>query len=184
MTGINRALLSEDRRMIFENYVALMEKKGKCVFISHKSTDMEAAQQVAEYLMGNGIDVYLDKLDVGLQKATKGNDAQKIVASINNALMCSTDVLILVSNQTQASWWVPYEVGYAKKGNKEIASALLTGNVNGFPDYLKIERMIKGASDFENYVLELKGRGKNYGSLFESANDPTKLSEYIRSVER
>lgn len=183
MLGINRALLSEDRRMIFKNCVALKEEKGKCVFISHKSIDMEAAKQVAEYLMGNGIDVYLDKLDEGLQKATKENDAQKIVDSINNALMCSTDILILVSNQTQASWWVPYEVGYAKKGNKQIASALLNGKLNGFPDYLKIERMIKGASDFENYVLELKGRGKNYGSLFESANDPAKLSEYIRSVE-
>lgn len=54
--------------------------------------------------------------------------------------------------------------------------------MNGFPDYLKIERMIKDASDFKNYVLELKGRGKNYGSLFESANDPIKLSKYIRSV--
>lgn len=182
MAGINRALLSEDRRIIFENCVASKEEKGKCVFISHKSSDIDAAQQVAEYIMGNGIDVYLDKLDAGLQKATRENDAQGIVNSINRALMCSTDILVLVSNQTQASWWVPYEVGYAKKGNKEIASALLTGNVNGFPDYLKIERMIKGASDFKNYVLEIKGRGKNYGSLFESANEPIKLSKYIRSV--
>ena len=182
MAGINRALLSEDRRIIFENCVASKEQKGNCVFISHKSSDMEAAQQVAEYLMDNGIDVYLDKLDAGLQKATRENDVQGIVNSINRALMCSTDILVLVSNQTQASWWVPYEVGYAKKGNKEIASALLTGNVNGFPDYLKIERMIKDANDFKNYVLELKGRGKNYGSLFESANDPIKLSKYIRSV--
>lgn len=182
MTGINRALLSEDKRIIFENCVALREEKGKCVFISHKSSDIDAAQKVAEYLMDNDIDVYLDKLDTGLQKATRENDAQGIVDSINRALMCSTDILVLVSNQTQASWWVPYEVGYARKGNKEIASALLVGNVDGFPDYLKIERMIKGTSDLKNYVLELKGRGKRYGSLFESANEPVKLSKYIRSV--
>ena len=73
MAGINRALLSEDRRIIFENCVASREEKGKCVFISHKSSDIDAAQQVAEYLMSNGIDVYLDKLDAGLQKATREN---------------------------------------------------------------------------------------------------------------
>ena len=182
MAGINRALLSEDRRIIFENCVASKEEKGKCVFISHKSSDIDAAQQVAEYLMDNDIDVYLDKLDAGLQKATRENDAQEIVNSINRALMCSTDILVLVSNQTQASWWVTYEVGYAKKGNKEIASALLTGNVDGFPDYLKIERMIKGVSDFKNYVLELKGRDKRYGSLFENVNESINLSKYTRSV--
>lgn len=182
MAGRNRALLSEDRRIIYENCVASKEEIEKCVFISHKSSDIEAAQQVAEYLMENDIDIYLDKLDTGLQKATKENDAQGIVDSINRALMCSTDILVLVSNQTQASWWVPYEVGYAKKGDKKIASALLLGNIGGFPDYLKIERMIKGPSDFKNYVLELKGRGKRYGSLLESANDPVKLSKYIRSV--
>ena len=42
--------------------------------------------------------------------------------------------------------------------------------------------MIQGASDFKNYVLELKGRGKRYGSLFESASEPENLSKYIRSV--
>lgn len=182
MAGKNRALLSEDSRLLFENCIDSKEQKRKCVFISHKSSDMDTAQKVAEYLMNNDIDVYLDKLDTGLQKAVRVNDAQGIVNSINRALMCSTDILVLVSNQTQVSWWVPYEVGYAKKGNKKIASALLVGNVDGFPDYLKIERMIKGASDFKNYVLELKGRGKRYGSLFESASEPENLSKYIRSV--
>lgn len=56
MAGINRALLSEDKRVIFENYVATKQEKGNCVFISHKSTDMEAAEVVAKYLMMNGID--------------------------------------------------------------------------------------------------------------------------------
>lgn len=182
MAGKNRALLSEEKRRVFENCVASKDEKGKCVFISHKSSDIDAAQEVAEYLMKNDIDVYLDKLDAGLQKATRDKDSQGIVNSINRALMCSTDILVLVSNQTQTSWWVPYEVGYAKKGNKQIASALLVGNVDGFPDYLNIERMIKNANDLKNYVLEIKGRGKRYGSLFESANEPVKLSKYIRSV--
>lgn len=181
MAGINRALVSEYKRAIFESYVATNQEEGNCVFISHKSTDMEAAEAVAKYLMMNGIDVYLDKLDTGLQQATKEQNAQAIVKSINRALMCSTNILVLVSNQTHASWWVPYEVGYAKKANKKIASALLLRNIDGFPDYLKIEKMIKSASEFKNYVLDIKG-GESYGYLFESASEATELSKYIKNV--
>lgn len=41
------------------------------MFISHKSSDMDAAEAVAKYLMQNNIDVYLDKKDADLQKRQK-----------------------------------------------------------------------------------------------------------------
>ena len=122
MAGINRALIRGYGRIIYENKVVQNNSKV-CVFISHKSSDMDAAEAVARYLMLNNIDVYLDKKDSDLQKKTKEKDAQGIVDSIEKALKCSTHILILVSDQTKESWWVPYEVGYSKKGKKKICTA-------------------------------------------------------------
>lgn len=173
MAGTNRAL----KDYIFENSV---NNTRKCVFISHKSDDKEAAKQIANYLMINDIDVYLDIHDKGLQKATEEKDSKKIVEHIQKAIKYSTHILVLVSDRTKESWWVPYEVGYAKKSGNSIASLLLKGYTDGFPDYLKIERIIKSAYDFSIYAKEIKSR---YYSLFESkVTDSSNLNNYIRSI--
>ena len=185
MAGINRALTDGYNRIIYENQV-VQNKSKVCVFISHKSSDMNAAEAVAEYLKSNNIDVYLDKMDIDLQKKTKKRDAQGIVDSINEALKCSTHILVLVSDQTKESWWVPYEVGYSKKGKKGIASALLVGYVDGFPDYLKIEETIKSPDEFKTYAQKLKRLDAPYGTLFENAgqnvSNPSELESYIRRI--
>ena len=81
--------------------------------------------------------------DSGMVFSDRSLENLDIVDSIEKALKCSTHILVLVSDQTKESWWVPYEVGYSKKGKKKIASALLVGYVDDFPDYLKIEETIK-----------------------------------------
>ena len=185
MAGINRALIRGYGRIIYENKVVQNNSKV-CVFISHKSSDMDAAEVVARYLMLNNIDVYLDKKNSDLQKKTKEKDAQGIVDSIEKALKCSTHILILVSDQTKESWWVPYEVGYSKKGKKKIASALLVGYVDDFPDYLKVEETIKSPEEFKMYAQKLKIVDAPYGTLFENAeqnvSNPYKLESYIRRI--
>lgn len=185
MVGINRALSEGYSRIIYENQVAKNNSKV-CVFISHKSSDIDAAEAVAQYLMSNNIDVYLDKMDVDLQKKTKEMNAQGIADSINKALKCSTHILVLVSDQTKESWWVPYEVGYSKKGEKGIASALLVGYVDDFPDYLKIEETIKSPDEFKTYAQKLKRLDLSYEILFENAgqnvSNPSELESYIRRI--
>lgn len=185
MAGINRALISGYDRIIYENKV-IQNNSKVCVFISHKSSDMDAAEAVARYLMQNNIDVYLDKKDADLQKKTKEKDTQGIVDSIEKALKCSTHILVLVSDQTKESWWVPYEVGYSKKGKKKIASALLVGYVDDFPDYLKIEETIKSPDEFKTYAQQLKRLDAPYGTLFENAgqnvSNPSELESYIRRI--
>ena len=185
MAGVNRALQPQ-KESFYESLVYQKDESGICVFISHKSTDMEAAEAVANYLMSNNIDVYLDKMDPGLQQKVDENDSQGIVDSINAAIKCSTHIIVLVSDQTKESWWVPYEVGFSKSEGKNIASALLVGYVDGFPDYLKIERTIKSFKEFKDYAIEIRKKKKRYGDLFESTNinvnEPDVLREYIRSV--
>lgn len=185
MAGINRALLNRNQKIIYENKIE--SKSGKpCVFISHRSSDMEAAEAIAKYLKFNDIDVYLDKLDDELQEKAKEENAKGIVDAINEGLKYSTHILVLISDKTRESWWVPYEVGYSKKGEKKIASALLTGYVEGFPDYLKIERTIESPEEFKDYAKEIRVETLSNSFLaeyvVESVSKPIGLEKYIRRV--
>lgn len=155
---------------------------NECIFISHKYEDLDAARAIASYIMDSDIDVYLDDNDDGLQSAVQSNDSKKIVECIENALTESTHILVLVTKNTRMSWWVPYEVGYAKHGNISIASLLLK-NVAEFPDYLKIEKTLTGYNSLEKYINDIKG----LSVLFEVGHDiiaaghKPKLLKYINS---
>lgn len=136
--------------------LSFLSSLSKCIFISHKYEDLEAAQAVADYITDYGFDVYLDDRDQSLQKAVKRNDPRKIVECIERGLNNSSHILVLVTDNTRTSWWVPYETGYAKKGKKEIASLLLK-KADEFPDYLKIEAMLHGFDDLTKYLNEMQG---------------------------
>lgn len=144
--GVNRAHL--------QNFLDQYFYLGNCIFISHKYEDLEAAKAVANCIMDYGIDVYLDDRDCELQKAVEDQDSKKIVSCIENGIKESTHILILVTENTRKSWWVPYETGYAKGVNKEIASLLLK-SAEDFPDYLKIEKTLTGFNDLIQYIRTL-----------------------------
>jgi len=144
--GINRA----HSREILEAHTCV----GNCVFISHKYEDLDAAREVASYIMDYGIDVYLDDCDCKLQKAVNMHNPKEIVSCIENGLDKSSHILVLVTENTRMSWWVPYETGYAKKGDKEIASLLLK-EADEFPDYLQIEKTLSGLKDLTEFLNTL-----------------------------
>ena len=53
-------------------------------------------------------------------------------------------MLCIVSEKTKHSWWVPYEIGFGKSSNKDIASLLLKDfNLDGIPSYLYISEIIR-----------------------------------------
>lgn len=159
--GINRANATYSERAMFES----ASYNKKCIFISHKSEDKYAAEYVGDLLKNAGLDIYLDSNDTGLQQATHEQNASMIVSYIEKALTMSTNILVLVIEKTKESWWVPYEIGYAKKGKKDIASLLLK-NVNGFPDYLEIEKKLNGLEDLKKYSQELV----TFTSYYENAS--------------
>ena len=147
---------------LLESYIRCIDKykRGKiCVFISHKSCDKDCAQRIGDYLNAHGLDVYLDLYDNGLQGATLRKDAKEIVRHIQMALDCSTHILVLISKETQQSWWVPYEIGYAKKGGRGIAS-IVCSNIE-VPDYLQIEHTMQTKNEFYRYVSDLQKQHEN-----------------------
>lgn len=174
--GVNFALLDDMHRTIFA------DKGEKCVFISHKKDDEAAAIAIGSYLTDTvGVNIYLDTQDCILQEAVSTENDRKIVESIQAGLICSTHLLCLISDKTQLSWWVPYEIGFADNENLNIAILKLK-DVEDIPSFLKIKRTISNTEDFLWYASEMGP----YGSLFTekyyahfSKCDNQVLSKYV-----
>jgi len=188
--GINRAEINDPLvRAVYERQINNHDSQGTCMFISHRSTDKKEALAISNFIQDCGIDVYIDVKDEGLQIATQNDDPESIVKHIQKGLSLSTHVLALISENTRLSWWVPYEIGYGAKGNKTIASMLLANKeVEGFPDYLKIEKELCSANDFVAYVMEVRKSANPYGNLFENNNvklpDISAVKCYIKEVKK
>lgn len=141
-------------------------KQKPVVFLSHKSEDKDFVESIGEYLMKSGINIYLDKNDFKLQTAVAEEDPQKITECIQEGISKSDYILCFVSNKTVKSWWVPYEIGYGKKANKEI-STLVREDVEYIPDFLQIEEIIDSIDDINQYIRKITS--KNSMPLLEQA---------------
>ncbi len=144
--GVN--ILYESRQ-----YFSSSDKKP-VVFLSHKSEDKDYVEKVGQYLMNSGIDIYLDKYDPSLQRATKESDAKKVTECIHKGIKNSDYILCITSEKTIESWWVPYEIGYGKNANKKITT-LIRKDISYIPDFLKIEKIIKNISGINDFIKEI-----------------------------
>ncbi len=152
----NLAQLQEWERRGFSTSIA------KCVFISHKKEDADAAESIGKYLTDVvGVNIYLDSKDLVLQEAVSTDNDKKIVESIKRGLACSTHLLCVTSEKTRLSWWVPYEIGIADDTRLNIATLKLKG-IDDVPSFLKIHEVMKNKSQFLIYCSKLG----TYGSLF------------------
>jgi hypothetical protein len=91
------------------------------VFISHKQADEQLALNVWKIAKAEGFDVWLDVLDPDLRNfagrpATLTADQRAIILAsiIEIALLNSTHVLAVITRESHASRWIPYEYGRVK----------------------------------------------------------------------
>jgi len=124
-----------------------------CVFLSHISSDKKAVLEIGEYFSEAGVDYYLDIDDPVLQQAVSDKNHELITECIEVGINKSTHLLSIISEKTQDSWWVPYEIGYAKKGNREIAVLELKHAYA--PSYLKIVPNLSGIDDLNDYIRKV-----------------------------
>jgi hypothetical protein len=147
MAGINRALY-ENRQVAKLN--ASIETP--CIFLSHISVDKPAAVEIAKYIMRHGgIDVYLDINDADLQIAVVADDPAGITRFIEQGLSHSTHIMCLVSSKTVTSWWVPYELGFAKRAGKDLSTLKLKGDMI-LPAFLEIGEVLRGTASLNRYL--------------------------------
>jgi hypothetical protein len=152
MAGINRAL-TENR------YFAKASERldQPCIFLSHISVDKSATTAIGNYITRQGdIDTYLDVDDQELQNAANTGNAARITQFIERGLSHSTHIMCLVSPDTVRSWWVPYELGFAKKAGKSLSTMKLKGEV-ALPAYLEIGEIIRGTKGLNAYLTTIRG---------------------------
>jgi hypothetical protein len=90
------------------------------VFISHRTADNSLAAQVALSLrFYHEIECYIDDIDQELAQA-QGTPA--VTALIVTRLNQCTNLLAIVTANTEGSWWVPFEVGVARQAPRVITT--------------------------------------------------------------
>jgi hypothetical protein len=119
------------------------------VFISHKKEDTEQAGAIAAHLTANGLFVYLDGIDAQL-----GKSGPDLADYIRAQMEKCTQLLAVISAQTQASWWVPWEIGVATEKERFLAS-FVSGNAT-VPEFLQKWPYLRTRADLDAYVRESK----------------------------
>ena len=122
------------------------------VFISYSSHDSWIAEQIGKGIEGLGAKTWLDK------HALKGGDEvrKKIIRGIRG----STEVIVLLSPESQESHWVSFEIGAALgRGKKNVTPILHNLRVEDMGPLLQGFKAIY-LNDFDTFLIELKQRIK------------------------
>ena len=133
------------------------------IFISHKKEDSDKAKQVYDYITKEWqFDTYLDELDYQISK-------YNVVDRIVDNLRKSTHLLVLFSEHTIKSMWVPFELGVAYEREQGIGVLIWPDKTNlsyNLPEYLdefpklncnkKNENDYCDPSDLDKYLNVIK----------------------------
>lgn len=115
------------------------------VFISHKDADSLQALLLKRAFENEGVSAYLDVLDSSINGGGK-----TLTEHIKGQLNQRTDIIVLMSEATKYSWWVPFEIGMSAQIDMPTASYLKENVV--LPSYLSYWPRLKTINDVSTYV--------------------------------
>lgn len=119
------------------------------VFISHKKEDSGLALAIQSAFSKNGVTSYLDVLDSSITSGGK-----ELTEHIKSNLNTCSDIIVVMSDATKYSWWVPFEIGMSAQVDMPTASFLKSEVV--LPSYLSYWPRLKTISDIDKYVAVRK----------------------------
>ena len=129
--GVARLLTTT---VLMRSYTAHSQQSD--VFLSYQHKDQATALTLAQELSDWKWDVFIDVHDDSLFPGDNHID-EALVEAIGNA----ATMLIVVSDNTQVSWWVPWEIGVSTPSRKPRALYRPAAN-RPLPNYLeKLERL-------------------------------------------
>lgn len=135
------------------------------IFISHKQEDALTANQMASELRNMNIEYYLDLLDSSIAQSGK-----ELTNHIRNNLNSCTDIIVVMSNLTLHSQWVPFEIGMAAQIDMPTAT-FLKEDVS-LPDFLQYWPRLKKSTDIQKYVAarnDVEREYPSYRAIYENA---------------
>lgn len=144
-------------------------------FLSHSSKDAELVVGAIRVLEGHGAAVYVDKKDPSLPPYTSTETASTLRTRINQ----SNKFVLLASENSKQSKWVPWELGLADgfKGKSRIAlfPTVESHSATAWTswEYLGLyDRIVWGG---------LRGKEKNVWMVWDKVrNTATELSEWLK----
>lgn len=119
------------------------------VFISHRTQDDEIARGIYRHLQNSHrIECYIDDFDEVAGIAQKTN---RITDRILERLEYCTHLLALVTENTEGSWWVPFEIGVARRAPRVISTFT---NLYGsdLPEYLREWPILRSDNALDEYA--------------------------------
>lgn len=121
------------------------------VFLSYQHSDRNTALGLAEYLDLHGRYVFIDVHDDTLLPGDRDLD-DALMEAIRNA----DTMVIVVSDETQGSWWVPWEIGVSTPSRKPRAMyrPLVSRSL---PAYLQKLQRLQNLETVNRWVL---GKGR------------------------
>lgn len=131
------------------------------VFISHKQEDSSSALLIQKEFVANKVETYLDVLDSRINGGGK-----TLTDHIKTELNSCTDIIVVMSENTKNSWWVPFEIGMSAQVDMPTAS-FLASNVL-LPSYLNYWPRLKNVSDVKKYVDVRRRVEQKMQSLYEN----------------
>lgn len=129
------------------------------VFVSHKKEDSIEALLITKEFKLQGVETYLDLLD------DIGDDGKALTDHIKSKLNSCTDIIVVMSENTKKSWWVPFEIGMSAQVDMPTAS-YLTAN-SDLPSYLSYWPRLRSITDVKKYIDIRKQVGRRMQSLYE-----------------
>lgn len=141
------------------------------IFISHKLQDSATANLIAKELKEIKVDYYLDVLDNSITE-----NGKELTNHIRANLNKCTDIIVVMSNITKFSQWVPFEVGMAAQ--KDMPTATFLKEDVSLPDYLQYWPRLKKSTDIREYVSARNDVEREYSAIYEFASQQRKTEHF------
>ncbi len=147
------------------------------IFISHKLADAASANLIAQELKELKVGYYLDLLDNSITENGKAL-TDHIRANLNSC----TDIIVVMSNMTRFSQWVPFEVGMAAQKGMPTAT-FLKENVS-LPEFLQYWPRLKKYADIRKYVLARNDVDREFRLIYETASQQRKTERFYNVLKQ
>lgn len=118
------------------------------VFISHSTRDDALARSVHSQLQAKGITCYIDDLD---RAAATLRGTPAVTDLILSRLDGCSHLLAVVTSNTTGSWWVPFEVGVARRAPRAI-STFTNRTLQELPEFLREWPVLTGPAAIDEFA--------------------------------
>ena len=147
------------------------------VFISHHKNDSEIAAQIYRQLLLYKVDAYLDVFDNNL-----ASDSKALTEHLKDILRNSSDILVVMSESTKNSQWVPFEIGMA--ADQDLPTVTFLYSYITLPEFLDYWPRLKSISDIPKYIAARNERLQEQNVRKNLDSSVEMFSRHISTTEQ